>query len=186
MKRSICFNLLFFAIAGMMSIHCPAQFLNKIQQKAQQKLDKGIDKKVDEGLDKAEQKMDSSANNPKYVTNKKEETPIESSSQNASKSSDKETEYVSSYKSKFDFIPGEKVLILDDFSQDNVGDFPDKWNTTGSGEIVTIDGSEGKWLMMKARSSFIMEDIKTLPEDFTIQFDLMCSVPYDWGSRGEA
>ena len=48
--------------------------------------------------------------------------------------------------SKYDFVPGEKVVAVDDFTQDAIGDFPDKGNTDGSGEIVTIDGKAGRWL----------------------------------------
>ena len=40
--------------------------------------------------------------------------------------------------SKFDFVPGEKVVALEDFAQDAIGDFPEKWNTNASGEVVTI------------------------------------------------
>ncbi|MFZ1280177.1 MAG: hypothetical protein WAR59_05025, partial [Ignavibacteriaceae bacterium] len=38
--------------------------------------------------------------------------------------------------SKYDFIPGEKVIFFDDFTSESVGDFPVQWNTNGSGEIV--------------------------------------------------
>jgi OOP family OmpA-OmpF porin len=38
--------------------------------------------------------------------------------------------------SKYDFIPGEKVIFFDDFSAEGVGDFPAQWLTNGSGEIV--------------------------------------------------
>src|SRR5262245_54197379 len=31
--------------------------------------------------------------------------------------------------SKFDFVPGEKVVGFEDFTQDAVGDFPARWNT---------------------------------------------------------
>src|SRR3546814_8677241 len=31
--------------------------------------------------------------------------------------------------SKFDFIPGERVLFYEDFSVGNTGDFPARWNT---------------------------------------------------------
>lgn len=30
--------------------------------------------------------------------------------------------------SKFDFVPGDKLIFFDDFSLYNVGDFPGKWN----------------------------------------------------------
>ena len=39
--------------------------------------------------------------------------------------------------SKFDFIPGEKVIFFEDFSQDKVGDFPALWNTNVSAEVMT-------------------------------------------------
>lgn len=39
--------------------------------------------------------------------------------------------------SKYDFIPGEKVIFYDDFTAESVGDFPSQWLTNGSGEIVT-------------------------------------------------
>ena len=43
--------------------------------------------------------------------------------------------------SKFYFVPGDKLLFFDDFSNDFVGDFPSKWNTNGGGELVTFDDS---------------------------------------------
>ena len=38
--------------------------------------------------------------------------------------------------SKFDFVPGEKVVAVEDFTQDAIGDFPARWNTNAAGEIV--------------------------------------------------
>jgi hypothetical protein len=48
--------------------------------------------------------------------------------------------------SKYDFVPGEKVVAVDDFTQAEIGDFPAKWNTNGSGEVVTLAGRAGRWL----------------------------------------
>jgi len=36
--------------------------------------------------------------------------------------------------SKFDFIPGEKIIFFDDFSAESIGDFPAQWLTNGSGD----------------------------------------------------
>ncbi|MCJ7809053.1 MAG: OmpA family protein, partial [Desulfobulbaceae bacterium] len=95
---------------------------------------------------------------------------------------DKKENYVSSYKSKFDLVPGERVIVSDDYSEDAVGDFPAKWFTDGSGEIVTVEGYEGKWLMMQGSSQYFIDELLKLPDNFTIQFDLMCSVPFSWSS----
>ena len=55
--------------------------------------------------------------------------------------------------SKFDFVPGDKVVFYDDFSQGNIGDFPAAWNTNGSGEVVTTNLFPGRWLKFVSRNS---------------------------------
>lgn len=71
-----------------------------------------------------------------------------------------------------DFVPGNKIIFEDDFSNDAIGDFPAKWNTNGSAEILTIDGQEGKWLSVSHNSIVNPEINKVLPENCTIEFDL--------------
>ena len=77
--------------------------------------------------------------------------------------------------SKYDFVPGEKVLVYEDFSQDAIGDFPENWNTNSAGETVTVSGEPGHWLMINKRGAFKPEDINNLPDNFTLEFDLIYS-----------
>ena len=45
----------------------------------------------------------------------------------------------------YDFVPGERVLFYDDFSNDTVGDFPRRWDlAAGNWEIVNWEG--GRYL----------------------------------------
>jgi len=74
--------------------------------------------------------------------------------------------------SQFDFVSGEKVVAFEDFAQAAIGDFPAKWNSNGSGEIVTIDGQAGKWLQLNDATIAFPEFIKNLPENFTLEFNL--------------
>ena len=75
--------------------------------------------------------------------------------------------------SKFDFVPGDKQLFFDDFGNDFIGDFPSKWNTNGSGEVVTIGDSPQKWLkMLQGYGIEFIPDVPALPEEYTIEFDL--------------
>lgn len=83
---------------------------------------------------------------------------------------------------KFDFVPGEKIIALEDFGNDAMGDFPDKWNTNSTGEIVTIEGKEGKWLMLQKDGVFLPEFIISLPENFTLQFELICNKEFSFYS----
>ena len=59
--------------------------------------------------------------------------------------------------SKYDFVPGEKIIAFEDFMQTNVGDFPERWNTNASAEVVTIDGKQGHWLMFTKGGVFAPE-----------------------------
>ena len=76
--------------------------------------------------------------------------------------------------SKFDFVPGEKVIFYDDFSQENLGDFPVLWNTTGSGEVVNYGKYPGKWFQITNNRGVTStaQELK-LPENYTIEFDVI-------------
>jgi outer membrane protein OmpA-like peptidoglycan-associated protein len=84
--------------------------------------------------------------------------------------------------SKYDFVPGEKVLGFEDFSTGNIGDFPAKWNTNAAGEIVTIEGKPGRWLSMTKPGVFLPEFTNKYPDDFTFEFDLLHGAPFGGGT----
>lgn len=86
--------------------------------------------------------------------------------------------------SKYDFVPGEKIVVYEDFMQDAVGDFPDKWNTNSAGEVVTIEGKPGHWFKITQKGIFVPEFIDSLPQNFTLEFDLFCDqLVGSWGLR---
>ncbi|MBE0673252.1 MAG: OmpA family protein [Bacteroidales bacterium] len=176
MKKLI--TLLIITAMGLMvfPINSEAQLLKKLEQK----LEKSVEKQVDKTLNKAKEKKDTEVRDSQ--TNDQPVADKGNSESEVTSNPDQKKDYVSSYKSKFDFVPGERVIISDDFSQDAVGDFPALWFTNGSGEIVTIDNVEGKWLMIKGRSQAYIDQLLELPDNFTIQFDLLCSVPFTWYS----
>lgn len=81
--------------------------------------------------------------------------------------------------SKYDFIPGEKIVAFEDFSQDAIGDFPAKWNTNGSGEVVTLAGKPGRWLKVTRGGFYIPEFVTDIPENFTLEFDMTVAPTFD-------
>lgn len=83
--------------------------------------------------------------------------------------------------SKFDFVPGEKVVAAEDFTQDAIGDFPAKWNTNASGEIVTIAGQPGRWLKLTKAGWFTPEFVTELPDNVTVEFDLATPPGFEAG-----
>jgi len=75
--------------------------------------------------------------------------------------------------SKFDFVPGDKVIFYDDFSLDATGDFPALWNTNGSAEVVTTNLFPGKWMKFNCRESIWISEQFKLPDNYTIEFDVI-------------
>jgi outer membrane protein OmpA-like peptidoglycan-associated protein len=86
--------------------------------------------------------------------------------------------------SKFDFVPGSRIVASEDFTAEAIGDFPATWNTNASGEIVTVEGKPGHWLMLTKGGVFVPEVLAALPDDLTLEFDLLASVPFSGSNQG--
>ena len=142
---------------------------NKMEQKAGEKVDKSIDDATS-GKAKTESKTET---NPQEA--KEEETSTGDKAQPA------KTEALKAY-SKYDFVQGEKVIAYEDFSNTAVGDFPTRWNTNGSAEMVTLNQKEGKWFRMNNKGFYLPEFITSIPENSTLEFDLGVNNDFDWGN----
>jgi len=76
----------------------------------------------------------------------------------------------SSVSSKFDFVPGDRVLFADDFTQDELGEFPARWKLLGGTFEVAEMGGE-RWLRSLSAGSVRMKVPPSLPEFWTLEFD---------------
>lgn len=167
MKHIISLIILFSAFTLQAQIINPKKALErKINDRINNKIDKGLDKVEDAAKKKPNSSKDSINNESDNVNDNKQNTT---------------TSAFKTY-SKFDFITGDKVLVLDDFGQDAVGDFPTNWNTNSSAEIVNIDGQNGKWLQLAKKGVFTPELFNQLPENFTFEFDLICNPGFSYYS----
>lgn len=180
---------IFSALALLLCAHiASAQFGNlldrakqKVNQKVNQKIDQKMDKAVDEAVEGADKEVSGKNKGKTKSGSNTGGNEAESNSNSGSGSGKSGGTGFKSY-SKFDFVPGEKIIAQEDFSQDNVGDFPDKWNTNASGEVVTIDGQPGKWLAMTKPGVYYPEFLNSLPENFTIEFDVAAHEKYSFYS----
>jgi OmpA-OmpF porin, OOP family len=173
MKNLFIITILCFIFS---SISFPQfDILNKVKDKVQERTDRKIDEGIDKSLDKAEEDMQKK----EEATSEEESADQEEVKQSAVKPQDKKAG-LKAY-SKFDFVSGEKTVFFDDFLQDDIGDFPLKWNTNSGGEVVDIEGL-GKWFNMNWGGTFYPELSSPLPENFTIEFDLL----YDFGDNHDA
>jgi len=174
-SNKLCYCMFFALLLGTSS---EAQFFKKLKKKAEKAAQQTVEDRVaEETSKKTDQALDSilepgSGGKQAPGTQGNENTTgtnTESTSPTGSVATGPKTIQVYS---KFDFVPGDKPLFYDDFNDEFMGDFPSKWNTNGSGEVVTIGTLPGKWYSVANRSLTIPNLGTTLPEDFTMEFDL--------------
>jgi hypothetical protein len=80
---------------------------------------------------------------------------------------------VNSVSTRFDYIPGDSVIFLDDFRGDEVGEFPGRWRLVdGTFEVVESQGE--RWLRSLATHGALRMKVPAgLPEFWTLEFDFV-------------
>lgn len=176
MKRLIFISALLLAGNNLMA----QGFLNRLKQKAEDMASKTVDKAL-AGKGKKNTETGTAANN----------------SQAATENGTVATNPTLTSTTTYDFVPGSKVLLADNFSQDAAGQFPLKWYTRSKGEVVTLNTAKGNWLRLYPGT--FVSPVVNIGENATIEFDLIMNWPltggymvpainfafYDRGNKGE-
>ena len=167
-------SILWFHISHAQSL--PERAKQRSKDKVGYKVDETVDKSVDSAFSKTGRTISNIFKKKDKKTKKSSEETVDENTQEVAKtpntpSSDNKAAGPK-IKNNSDFLPGELVVFEDHFEQYAEGDFPARWNTNGSGSIVTIEGQEGKWLNVVHNSIVNPVLQKTLPENCTIEFDL--------------
>ena len=176
-------SLILVMIALLCSSQAEAQLFkkikNKVERKIEQKVDQQVDKEIDDVFDGDKKKKKKRKKKKKDASNSETEDTTEN---------EIETTPEVGFKaySKYDFIPGEKLVAYEDFSSDVVGDLPQKWNTNLSSEVVTINTTPGNWMRIgKGVGVYVFSEIPSdIPEDFTLEFDIIYDFkPDSWAFK---
>ena len=173
-------------IALLATTFANAQFLDNLGKKAERAVERTVERRVEKETSKSTDRvLDTIIDSPKK--SKKEKRRDNKSRENnsgniiggnsensdASKNNGGSQTPDTQIRSNFDFQPGSVMIFNDDFNRDSAGDFPAKWDTNGSGEIVTINGE--KWFRLANNAMFIPMTSQNLPENYTVEFDLFTS-----------
>ncbi|HCT59131.1 MAG TPA: OmpA family protein [Gemmatimonas aurantiaca] len=80
----------------------------------------------------------------------------------------------------YDFLPGEKPLVVTDFSGDVIGDFPRRLEAVGGNwEVVEIDGA--RWMRGNGnRNQFAVKAAAPLPARWTLEFEMLGTAGECW------
>lgn len=139
-----------------------------LEKKANKSIEKTVDKTVDTLFDGQKKSNENVDNAP--VT--KADEAIKPSTENQPS--------LQSY-SQYDFVPGDSIVLFEDFSQDAIGDFPALWTTNKTGEVNTLNIAPGNWFNLNATEGnwWFLKEIN-FPKNFIMEFDL---VPKKSGGR---
>jgi OOP family OmpA-OmpF porin len=146
----------------LFSLQSHAQFFKNLADKAVNAATRTVERKVEEKSETATSNATDKVLNPKKGSKKNTENQDETSPDSKKNKKSKEI------KSAKDFVPGNTVLVFEDFLQDAIGDFPVNWLTNSSGEVVTISETPQRWLKLSNKGAFTITDVKQFPENFTL------------------
>ena len=181
-KMTIFCSILLVSFGAYSQFNPAKMAVDKANRKAEQKTSDAMDK----GIDAATTPPDNNKDKNKDANKDAEQQPA-GKDQGKTGAGQQEQAPMQTY-SKFDFIPGEKVIFYEDFTQDAVGDFPALWNTNGSGEVVTTNLFPGNWLQWSGDKCIWTDNLLVLPDNYTIEFDVIPGKGEDgrmagWGFR---
>jgi len=173
-------KLIIFICCFLFAYPTQAQFWkklgDKVEKAAERSVERTVEKRTDREVEKSSERvLDSILDAPKKKNNKRKKGEPIIGSANQENST-----IVTSSK---DFVSGSKVIYSDTFKNDAVGDFPVTWNTNSSGEVITLDNQEERWLQL-GLGEFTPDGITQIPDNCTFEFDLTVSNNFDWYSDG--
>lgn len=148
---------------------------NAVNRRANQRTDQAINKGLDAVENAVKEDIKNAGNDQpadaQQTQNKQSVGQSEAGSGN--QGSGQQSASLQAY-SKYDFVPGDKIILYEDFSQDAVGDFPALWTTDASGEINSLNIAAGNWLNLNSTEGtyWFMKDIE-FPQNFIIEFDIV-------------
>ena len=92
------------------------------------------------------------------------------------------------YGNRYDFVPGDKVLVFDDFSDTDVGEYPAKWTIKegGGNQVEVVQVGDRRFVKSRYQTAdqdssihWLRYPIKgDMPKDFTIEFDADMAGPF--------
>ncbi|WP_266204330.1 OmpA family protein [Pontibacter kalidii] len=150
------------ALVAIFSVSSHAQFDigNKVKNKLNQKVDQKIDKTIDESLDGKKKKTAA--------------TGDVAADDGGSSAAAKTPETRMKAWTKYDFVPGDKVMFSDNLAGEEVGEFPSRWDLNKGNAEVAVLGDEKVISLVQSGTSIhpLMKGEQWLPETFTIEMDV--------------
>ena len=147
--------------------------LGRLGERAKQAVENNIGNKIEQGI-----------NNALDGKKKDKNTTGSQESEEAEAPADKVD--FAEIQAKSDFKRGANVFFADDLNGERMGEFPSKWDLLEGSEVEVVNVKGAKAIRMEAsRIQPLMKEREYLPEEFTIEFDVLAQ-PAEEGSGWDA
>ena len=181
MKNISIILFLCFAVFGNIEF-ANAQFWKKLGKRAAEAAKETVTQKVEnKTAEKTGNAMDTILSSDKKIKKLAKHKKNKNRRVNSSESDENVSE--NRINSKKDFIAGTNAIYTDTFKNDAIGDFPVTWNTNSSGEVITFNDDNTRWLQLDL-GQYTPDGITEIPENCTFEFDVTVSNNFDWYSDG--
>ncbi len=191
MKQALSIVVIFLAFTFLSpeaSGQVKINLKKKLNKQADTRANKNTDKALDKGFDKMENGIkgifkkddDKAADRTKNAddsTIKKADNQANENKPSGSDQVSKNNSPILSW-SKYDFVPGDKIIFEDNLLGEENGEFPSRWDLIqGNVEVAQLNGENV--IMFRAGAPRIIPYLKNpdkdyLPDVFTVEFDLFC------------
>ena len=154
--------------------------LGRLKERAKEAVESNIGNKVEEGIN--------SVFNRNKNQNKEQEAAKAANPQGAEEkdAAVNETVDFAQIQAKSDFKRGGTVFFHDELKGEQIGEFPSKWDLLSGSEVEVVNIKGVNAIKMEGgRIQPLMEEKYYLPEEFTIEFDVL-SQPAQEGSGWDA
>jgi outer membrane protein OmpA-like peptidoglycan-associated protein len=177
-----CLIALIFTLAPDASAQVKIDLKKKINKEADRRANRKTNEAVNKGFDKMEEglkgiftKKDSTAGDTGNTGNQGAKAEGQGSGGNATGAGNT-SEALTLNWSKYDFVPGDKIIFEDNLEGEENGEFPSRWDLV-QGAVENAEFGEDKIIMFRGGSPTIVPYLKNsnidyLPDVFTVEFDL--------------
>jgi OmpA-OmpF porin, OOP family len=174
MRHALRLVVLALVIAALGGVTSPAhaqfgKLKDKLKNKAEQKVDKKVDQKIDNLGQPGDQKPGDDAEAPAEGD---PAAPAQATPGTAT------AEDMTLY-TKFDFVPGDKVIFYDDLSREEMGEFPSRWDLDhGVFEVAKFTGQN--WTLCSDEGAISPKvPAGPLPDKYTMELEFYVSGNHD-------
>jgi len=171
--------LMFIFCMGFINLNAQINVQKKVENQSKNRANNKVDQGINKGLNAMEDGVKGIFKKKKPGEENKDVNQDTAKTQGTKSAKDSNPSLQAF--SNYDFVPGDQVLLYEDFSQDAVGDFPALWTTDVAGEINNLNIATGNWFNLNSSEGtyWFMKDID-FPKNFIVEFDI---VPKKGGMR---